>query len=174
MGLWDRWTRPQREEPRREEPRREEALREEQSREEPPPERPAEPIFPEAAPAVPPDGSADAPPAGPEVTRGLSGWIERRAKRVMRDAYHTHAEDLEERAHRVVRSAYERSADDLEERAVRAMRRAIEAEAVRIRQAIEHGIEVKKREVRLSLIVLVVSSLVYLALYWFTHRPEGP
>ena len=60
------------------------------------------------------------------------------------------------------------------ERAVRAMRRAIEAAAERIRQAIEHGIAVKKREVRLSLDVLVVSSLVYLALYWFTHRPEGP
>jgi hypothetical protein len=75
---------------------------------------------------------------------------------------------------RVMTSVYEKSADDLEERATRALRGAIEAEAERIKEAIEHGIAVKKREVRLSLLVLVVSSLVYLALYWFTNRPDAP
>ena len=106
--------------------------------------------------------------------RGLTGWVEERAQRVVSQAYEAHAADLEERAQRVMSSVYERSADDLEERAVRAMRRALEAEAGRIQQAIEHGIAVKKREVRLSLLVLVVSSLVYLALYWVTNRPAAP
>lgn len=120
---------------------------------------------------------SDPPPVGDltqtATSRGLSSWIENRAERVMARIYETRAQDLEERAQRIVHSAYERSADDLEERAVRAMRRAIEAEADRLKNAIEHGIQVKKREVRLSLLVLVVSSLVYLALYWFT-RSEGP
>ncbi len=106
--------------------------------------------------------------------RGFSGWVEERAQRVVKQAYESHRTDLEERARRVMSSVYEHTADDMEERAVRAMRRAIEAEAGRIQQAIEHGIAVKKREVRLSLLVLVVSSLVYLALYWFTHRPGTP
>jgi len=130
-------------------------------------------------------GKSSAPPAGPgpssvpaggseDDKRGLSGWVENRAQRVVQHAYESHAQDLEQRAMRVVTSAYEKSADDLEERATRAMRRAIEAEAERIKEAVEHGIEVKKREVRLSLLVLVVSSLVYLALYWFTNRPETP
>jgi hypothetical protein len=108
-----------------------------------------------------------------EAARGLSGWVEDRAQRVVEKAYEARAADLEERARRAMSSVYERSADDLEERAVRAMRRALEAEAARIKEAIEHGVAVKKREVRLSLFVLVVSSLVYLALYWFTSRPEG-
>jgi len=125
-----------------------------------------------------PGGATGPTPAAPEgaqppAARGLSGWVEDRAKRVVREAYESHAEDMEDRARRAMSSVYEQSADDLEERAVRAMRRAIEAEAGRIKEAIEHGIAVKKREVRLSLLVLVVSSLVYLALYWFTSRPEG-
>jgi hypothetical protein len=105
---------------------------------------------------------------------GLSGWVENRAQRVVENAYASHAQDLEQRAMRVMTSVYEKSADDLEERATRALRRAIEAEAGHIKDAIEHGIAVKKREVRLSLLVLVVSSLVYLALYWFTRRPDAP
>ena len=130
-------------------------------------------------PAGPPDtgtaSTAGAPPEEPAPSaRGLSGWLEERAQRAIARAYETRAEDLEERAHRVVSAAYERSADDLEERAVRAMRRAIEAEAGRIKEAIEHGIAVKKREVRLSLLVLIVSSLVYLVLYWLTRAPAAP
>ena len=54
------------------------------------------------------------------------------------------------------------------------MRKALEAEAGRIETAIERAIAVKKREVRLSLLVLVVSSLVYLALYWLTRAPQHP
>jgi len=122
----------------------------------------------------PADPDAPSQPEGSAESRGLSAWLEKRAQRAVSEAYEVHAEDLEERARRVMSTAYEKSADDLEERAVRAMRRAIEAEAGRIQEAIEHGIAVKKREVRLSLVVLVVSSLVYLALYWFTRRPEGP
>ncbi len=125
---------------------------------------------------------AQAPPAGSEppspeespAAGGLSGWIEQRAARVVSNVYESRAADLEERARRAVSSAYERSADDLEERAVRALRRAIGSEAERIKEAIEHGIAVKKREVRLSLLVLVVSSLVYLALYWLTRQPPAP
>jgi hypothetical protein len=107
------------------------------------------------------------------MRRGISGWVEERAHRVVRRAYESHAGDLEERARRVIGAMYEHTADDLEERAVRAMRRALEAEAQRIKDAIEHAIEVKKREVRLSLIVLVVSALVYLLLYWFTAGPPS-
>src|SRR5688572_24071813 len=144
MGIWERWKRARKD-----------------------PSRTGESAAAPADPAAPP------PPEESDEGGGLSGWLEKRAQRVVREAYETHAEDLEERARRVMSTAYEKSADDLEERAVRAMRRAIEAEAGRIQQAIEHGIAVKKREVRLSLVVLVVSSLVYLALYWFTSRPEG-
>ena len=67
--------------------------------------------------------------------------------------------------------AFEERADELEDRAVRAMRRAIEAESDRIRMAIEHGVAVKKREVRLSLLVLAISSLIYLVLYFVTRQP---
>jgi hypothetical protein len=121
-------------------------------------------------------GAASQPPTGggSGPKRGLSNWVEDRAQRVVQRAYHSHAQDLEHRAMRVMTSVYEKSADDLEERATRALRGAIGAEAERIKEAIEHGIAVKKREVRLSLLVLVVSSLVYLALYWFTSRPAVP
>jgi len=119
-------------------------------------------------------GAGQGSAAGPGEKRGLSNWVEDRAQRVVEHAYESHAQDLEHRAMRVMTSVYEKSADDLEERAARALRRAIEAEAEHIKDAIEHGIEVKKREVRLSLLVLVVSSLVYLALYWITNRPAAP
>jgi len=102
---------------------------------------------------------------------GITRWFEKRAQRVASKVYASRADDLEERARRVVGSAYRDQADDLEDRAVRAMRRAITFEADRIKEAIEHGIQVKKREVRLSLVVLLTASLVYLLLYWFTQRP---
>lgn len=122
----------------------------------------------------PPTGTppAEGPEGGPK--RGLSNWVEARAQRVVGQAYESHAQDLEQRALRVMSSVYQQTADDLEERAARALRAAIQAEAGRIKEAIEHSIAVKKREVRLSLLVLVVSSLVYLALYWFTSRPDAP
>jgi len=101
--------------------------------------------------------------------RGLAGWVESRAHRVVSRVYRTQADDLEERARRVVGSAYREHSDDLEERAIRVLRSAIADEADRIKEAISHGVEVKKREVRLSLVVLIVASLMYLALYWFTE-----
>jgi hypothetical protein len=124
-------------------------------------------------------GTSGSPPAEPGTDtsftrRGISNWVEHRAQRVVQQAYQSHAQDIQDRAMRVMTSVYEERADDLQERATRAMRQAIAAEARRIKYAIEHGIEVKKREVRLSLLVLVVSSLVYLALYWFTSRPIVP
>ena len=112
----------------------------------------------------------EAPPA--KKRRGLKSWVEARAKGVVSRLYETRADDIEERARRAVGSAYKDSADDLEERAVRAMRQALHHEADRIKEAIEHGVAVKKREVRLSLLVLVTASLLYLALYWATH--QGP
>ena len=100
---------------------------------------------------------------------GLSRWVERRAQRVAKRVYETQADDLEERARRVVGSAYKDHSDDLEDRAVRAMRRAIIDEGERIKDIIEYSVQIKKREVRWSLIVLIVASLVYMSLYWFTH-----
>jgi hypothetical protein len=120
-------------------------------------------------PAAPEAGQpGEDPGRGSGEQRTLAGWLEQRAERVVERVYRARVEELEERARRAMSSAYERSADDLEERAVRAMRRALEAEADRIRSAIEHGIQVKRREVRLSLAVLVVAALVYLVLHWLT------
>lgn len=112
-------------------------------------------------------------PEPPRMRRGLRGWVGKRAKKVVQSLYESKAEDLEERAKRVVSSAYRDSAEDIEERAVRAMRRAIELEADRIKDVIEHSVRVKKREVRLSLLVLVAASILYLLLYWATHGGGG-
>jgi hypothetical protein len=121
------------------------------------------------------DEGDDLPEDGPGLggPRGISAWVERRAQSVVSKIYETRADDLEGRARRAVGSAYRDQADDLEERAIRAMRHAITAEADRIKEVIEHAVNVKKREVRLSLLVLVTASLVYLALYWFTSRPSA-
>ncbi len=101
--------------------------------------------------------------------KGLGAWVSSRAKKVVHSLYDSRADDIEERARRAVGSAYRDSADDLQNRAVEAMREAIRAESERIKEAIEHSVDVKKREARLSLLVLVVASLVYLLLYWATH-----
>ena len=101
--------------------------------------------------------------------RGLASWVERRAHGAISKVYQTQADDLEERARRVVGSAYREHSDDLEERAIRVLRSAIADEADRIKEAISHGVAVKKIEVRLSLIVLVIASLIYLGLFWFTQ-----
>jgi len=118
-------------------------------------------------------GQAEEPEApGTEDPRAkgfLARWVEQRAERAIRGAVSSSAESLEERAVKIAGSLYEQKAADLEDRAVRALRRAIEAEAERIRSTIEHAVEIKKREVRLSLLVLVGASLIYLALYWLTH-----
>ena len=101
--------------------------------------------------------------------RGIASWFETRAHSAISRVYQTQADDLEERAKRVVGSAYKEHSDDLEERAIRVLRSAISDEADRIKEAISHGVAVKKIEVRLSLLVLVVASLIYLGLYWFTQ-----
>ena len=114
----------------------------------------------------------------PERTKKRGGrvsrWLESRAQRVVKKAYQAQADDIEKRARRAVGSAYKDQADDLEDRAIRALRGAIADEADRIKEAIEHGVQVKKREVRLSLLVLVVASVVYLLLYWFTTHGDTP
>ena len=110
--------------------------------------------------------SSDASKSG-----GLSGWVEQRAHSVVSRIYANQADDIEDRAKRAVSSAYRESADDLEQRAVRAMRRAIRMESERIKAVIEHSVRIKKREVRLSLLVLILASLVYLVLYYVTNQP---
>ena len=131
-------------------------------------ERAPEPPAPDASsPATPPAPGAAPPP------RGITAWVEDRAQRVVEQAYEARAADLEERAMRAMSQVYEKSADDLEERAVRAMRRALEAESGRIKEAIEHSIAVKKREVRLSLLVLLTAALVWFLLDWFANGKSG-
>ena len=103
--------------------------------------------------------------------RKISSWVERRATTVVSKLYKTQADDLEERARRAVSQAYEERADDLEERAVRAMRRAISEEAERFKEVIEHAVAVKKREVRLSLVVLIAAAFLYFLLDWFSKAP---
>lgn len=135
-------------------------------------------------PAVP-DPAA---PAGPDPTqellgagggpeekrerkrRRLSRWVESRATTVVSSLYRSQADDLQERARKAVSSAYEERADDLEERAVRAMRRALSEEAERFKEVIEHAVAVKKREVRLSLLVLLTAAVVYFLLDWFASN----
>ena len=104
----------------------------------------------------------------------LSRWVEHRAEKAITKAVSTGAEHIEQRAAKVVGSLYDEKAADLEERAVRALRTAIEAESERIQKTIEHAVEVKKREVRLSLLVLVGAAVVYLVLYWLTHDAPVP
>jgi hypothetical protein len=77
-------------------------------------------------------------------------------------------EDEHQRMLEFVQRSYDSRADDLEERAVRAMRSAVQREADRIESLIEHSVHVKRREVRLSLLVLVVANLIYLLVYWLT------
>ena len=115
------------------------------------------------------------PETDPRASRRgfFARWVEQRAERAIRGAVSSSVESLEESAAKVVGSLYEEKAADLEERAVRALRRAIEAESDRIRATIEHAVLIKKREVRLSLCVLVGASLVYLVLYWLTHGAQG-
>ncbi|HED67066.1 MAG TPA: hypothetical protein ENJ09_16100 [Planctomycetes bacterium] len=131
--------------------------------------------FDEALAEYPSEVPTPAPPPPPpkKKPRGIKGWVGKRAKRVVERIYESKADELEERAKRVVSSAYQDSAEDIEERAVRAMRRAIALEADRIKEVIEHSVQVKKREVRLSLIVLLAASILYLILYWSTHGGGG-
>ena len=118
-------------------------------------------------------GSPELPKGAPGKKGLIARWVERRAEKAIQGALSSGAEQIQERARKVVGTLYDEKADDLEERAVRALRRAIAEESERIRAVIEHSVEVKKREVRLSLFVLVGAALVYLLLYWFT-KEGGP
>jgi len=140
--------------------------------------RPGDPVQPEGL--VQPPGDEEPRDEEPEESppsaarqRRLSGWVERRAKSVVASLYREQADDLESRARRAVSSLYDENADDLEERAVRALRRALQAESDRIQEVIEHAVAVKKREVRLSLAVLVLAALVYLLLDWYGQGRFG-
>jgi hypothetical protein len=103
----------------------------------------------------------------------LSRWVEHRAEKAITRAVSSGAQHIEQRAAKVVGTLYDEKASDLEERAVRALRRAIEAESERIQRTVEHAVEVKRREVRLSLLVLVGAAIVYLVLYLLTHDPAA-
>lgn len=98
-------------------------------------------------------------------------------------SYDARADDLEERAVRAIRKVvdeeaerlvalaketYDARADDLEERAARALRAALIHESRRLQGVLEHSVKVKRKEVRLSLLVLVTANLIYLAVYWLT------
>lgn len=124
------------------------------------------------------DGKSTPGSKGPELVREVSdddaespgaNFIERTAQKVAGKIYSATADDLEGRASRVVERVYENQADDLEDRAVRAMRRALADESDRIKAVIEHSVDVKKREVRLSLLVLIAAAAVYLLLEVFAH-----
>jgi hypothetical protein len=106
-----------------------------------------------------------------------------RLAELAKNSYDDRADDLEERAVRAIRKVfdeeadrlmamagdtYDSRADDLEERAARAMRAAVIHETGRIQSLIEHSVKVKRKEVRLSLLVLVTANLIYLAVYWIT------
>ncbi len=73
-------------------------------------------------------------------------------------------EASEKSAKRVLTDAFDEKRSDLEEMAVRALRRSIEEEGDRLERLIEKSIEVKKREVRLSLLVLLVATTLYVIL----------
>ncbi len=73
-------------------------------------------------------------------------------------------EASEESAKRVLSDAFDDKRSELEEMAVRALRRSIEEEGDRLERLIEKSIEVKKREVRLSLLVLLVATTIYVVL----------
>jgi len=117
--------------------------------------------------------------------RRLVGKVKRGLISIATATYDARADDIQERSVRAMRQAleeeteriievaketYDARADDLEERAVRAMRKALMAESRRIRALIEHSVSVKRREVRLSLLVLVLANLIYLVVYWLTAR----
>lgn len=103
---------------------------------------------------------------------------------VAKSSYDDRADDLEARAVNAIRKvfdeeadrlmglareAYDSRADDIEERAARALRAALIHESGRIQALIEHSVVVKRKEVRLSLLVLVAANLLYLAVYWLTE-----
>ncbi len=103
---------------------------------------------------------------------------------VFKLSYDDRADDLEGRAVNAIRKvfdeeadrlmlmardAYDSRADDIEERAARALRVALIHESRRIQNLIEHSVVVKRKEVRLSLLVLVFANLLYLAVYWVTE-----
>lgn len=135
-------------------------------------------------PDEPQDPAPDEAEAGPKPKR-LAGKVKRGLISLATATYDARADDLQERSVAAMRRAlqeeterivdvaketYDARADDLEERAVRAMRRALMAESRRIRALIEHSVSVKRREVRLSLVVLVTANLIYLLVYWATSK----
>lgn len=71
---------------------------------------------------------------------------------------------LERKAKKVLTEAFDERRGELEDLGVQTLRRAIAEESDRLEQLIERSIDVKKREVRLSLIVLLVGTALYIAL----------
>ncbi len=71
---------------------------------------------------------------------------------------------LERKAKKVLTEAFDERRGELEELGVQTLRRAIAEESERLEQLIERSIEVKKREVRLSLLVLLTGTALYIAL----------
>ena len=80
---------------------------------------------------------------------------------------------LKKGAKEVLTGAFDERRSELEELATAALRRALVEESERIERLIERSVEVKKREVRLSLLVLVAASLLYAGLAWVSSLIEG-
>ncbi|QDU69097.1 hypothetical protein [Engelhardtia mirabilis] len=107
----------------------------------------------------------DPPPPASEVLPPGEGRRKKRprlveALRKVRDS------GLKKGAKDVLTGAFDERRSELEELATAALRRALVEETERIERLIERSVEVKKREVRLSLLVLVAASLLYAALAW--------
>lgn len=71
---------------------------------------------------------------------------------------------LEQSALKAIAQAYDQRRGDLEQLAVDALKRTLREESQTLERLIERSVEIKKREVRLSLLVLVGASLLYVAL----------
>lgn len=123
--------------------------------------------------ASPPEDSPKAPapaPADPELDRVDGG----KRRRPLVDAFRRVRDgSLKKGATEVLTGAFDERRTELEELAVTALRRALIEESARIEQLIERSVEVKRREVRLSLLVLVAASLLYAALAWISSALGG-
>jgi hypothetical protein len=71
---------------------------------------------------------------------------------------------LEQSALKAIAQAYDQRRADLEQLAVDALKRTLREESETLERLIERSVEVKKREVRLSLLVLLGASLLYVLL----------
>jgi hypothetical protein len=114
----------------------------------------------ELAPGESSEASTTGPGTGDSASEGAGAGGRGRSRGLV-DAVR---QASEQSARKVLTEAFDERKTDLEEMAVRALRRAIEDEGQRLERLIEKTIEIKKREVRLSLLVLFVATSLYVVL----------